>query len=194
MHLYIHTDVPYSSISSLCNKHSRAQKTLIITEQQANPKMHTKTNSEATSLSPSSPTHSPRRPVYYVQSPSRDSHDGEKTATSFHSTPTASPPHSHSSVGHHSRDSSSTRFSGSLKPGSGKITPPLKPAHKQIDVIDEEGYYDDERDSNKPLPRRCYFIIFLLGFLVLFGLFSIILWGVSKPQKPEITIKVSLVN
>ncbi|WOH02851.1 hypothetical protein DCAR_0522241 [Daucus carota subsp. sativus] len=150
--------------------------------------MHTKTDSEATSLSPSSPTHSPRRPVYYVQSPSRDSHDGEKTATSFHSTPTASPPHSHSSVGHHSRDSSSTRFSGSLKPGSAKIPPSAKPGHKQIAVIDEENYYEHEKTS-KGVPRRCYFVIFLLGFLVLFGLFSLILWGVSKPQKPEITVK-----
>ncbi|KAK1395805.1 Late embryogenesis abundant protein, LEA-14 [Heracleum sosnowskyi] len=152
--------------------------------------MHTKTDSsEATSLSPSPPSHSPRRPVYYVQSPSRDSHDGEKTATSFHSTPTASPPHSHSSVGHHSRESSSTRFSGSLKPGSGKITPSTKPGHKQISVIDEEGFYDDENQESKGVPRRCYFVIFIFGFFVLFGLFSLILWGVSKPQKPEITVK-----
>ncbi|PIA64833.1 hypothetical protein AQUCO_00100360v1, partial [Aquilegia coerulea] len=83
--------------------------------------------SEVTSLAPSSPTRSPRRPVYYVQSPSRDSHDGEKTTTSFHSTPVlspmGSPPHSHSSVGRHSRESSSSRFSGSLKPGSRKISP-----------------------------------------------------------------------
>ncbi|KAJ6960010.1 hypothetical protein NC653_038151 [Populus alba x Populus x berolinensis] len=34
-----------------------------------------------------------------------------------------SPPHSHSSVGRHSRESSSSRFSGSLKPGSHKISP-----------------------------------------------------------------------
>ncbi|TXG52431.1 hypothetical protein EZV62_021600 [Acer yangbiense] len=89
--------------------------------------MHAKTDSEVTSLAPSSPTRSPRRPVYYVQSPSRDSHDGEKTTTSFHSTPVispmGSPPHSHSSVGRHSRESSSSRFSGSLKPGSRKISP-----------------------------------------------------------------------
>ncbi|PPD85848.1 hypothetical protein GOBAR_DD17227 [Gossypium barbadense] len=90
--------------------------------------MHAKTDSEVTSLAPSSPTRSPRRPVYYVQSPSRDSHDGEKTTTtSFHSTPilspTGSPPHSHSSIGRHSRESSSSRFSGSLKPGSRKVSP-----------------------------------------------------------------------
>nr|GME09777.1 Late embryogenesis abundant protein, LEA-14 [Ipomoea batatas] len=74
---------------------------------------HTKTDSEVTSLAPSSPN----RAVYYVQSPSRDSHDGEKTTNSFHSTPILSPM---GSPGRASRDSSSTRFSGSLKPGSQK--------------------------------------------------------------------------
>ncbi|CAL1374742.1 unnamed protein product [Linum trigynum] len=53
--------------------------------------MHAKTDSEVTSLAPSSPTRSPRRPAYFVQSPSRDSHDGGKTTTSFHSTPVLSP-------------------------------------------------------------------------------------------------------
>nr|ACG44324.1 hypothetical protein [Zea mays] len=65
---------------------------------------HAKTDSEVTSLAPSSPPRSPPRTrgaVYYVQSPSRDSHDGEtiKAATSVHSTPAlspmASPRHSH---------------------------------------------------------------------------------------------------
>ncbi|KAF3792717.1 hypothetical protein EJ110_NYTH11038 [Nymphaea thermarum] len=74
--------------------------------------MHAKSDSEVTSLAASSPTRSPpRRPVYYVQSPSRDSHDGEKT--SLQSTPVlspmGSPPHSHSSLGRHSRESSTSR-------------------------------------------------------------------------------------
>ncbi|KAK3231359.1 hypothetical protein Dsin_003240 [Dipteronia sinensis] len=163
--------------------------------------MHAKTDSEVTSLAPSSPTRSPRRPVYYVQSPSRDSHDGEKTTTSFHSTPVispmGSPPHSHSSVGRHSRESSSSRFSGSLKPGSRKISPNdasrggqskgQKP-WKECDVIEEEGLLDDE-ERRKGIPRRCYFLAFVIGFFVLFSLFSLILWGASKPQKPKITMK-----
>ncbi|KAJ0577651.1 hypothetical protein HanIR_Chr05g0238471 [Helianthus annuus] len=48
---------------------------------------HTKTDSDATSLTASSPPRSPpRRPVYYVQSPT---HDDEKhiTTISYHSTP-----------------------------------------------------------------------------------------------------------
>ncbi|OWM70866.1 uncharacterized protein LOC116214826 [Punica granatum] len=166
--------------------------------------MHAKTDSEVTSLAPSSPTRSPRRPVYYVQSPSRDSHDGEKTATSFHSTPalspTASPPHSHSSVGRHSRQSSSSRFSGSLKPGSRKITPNDgsrggrkgsgggDKQWKECAIIEEEGLLEDE-GREKGLPRRCYVLAFVLGFFVLFSFFSLILWGAAKPQKPKITMK-----
>ncbi|GAB4852189.1 hypothetical protein Ancab_016380 [Ancistrocladus abbreviatus] len=168
--------------------------------------MHAKTDSEVTSLATSSPTRSPpRRPVYYVQSPSRDSHDGEKTTTSFQSTPVlspmGSPPHSHSSVGRHSRESSSTRFSGSLKPGSRKISPNdasgrgagsggrkgQKP-WKECDVIEEEGLLEDE-GSRKPLPRRCYLLAFVLGFFVLFSFFSLTLWGAARPQKPKITMK-----
>ncbi|KAL8487500.1 hypothetical protein ACS0TY_023979 [Phlomoides rotata] len=163
--------------------------------------MHAKTDSEVTSLAPSSPDHN-RRPVYYVQSPSRDSHDGEKTTTSFHSTPVlgspmGSPPRSQSSVGHHSRESSTSRFSGSLKPGSRKVSPNDvgsggrkggQKNWKECDVIEEEGLLEDE-ESQKGLPRRCYFLAFLVGFCVLFSLFALILYGASKPQKPSITMK-----
>ncbi|RDX58158.1 hypothetical protein CR513_62546, partial [Mucuna pruriens] len=141
--------------------------------------MHAKTDSEVTSLAASSPTRSPpRRPLYYVQSPSRDSHDGEKTATaSFHSTPVlspvASPPHS--------RHSSSTRFS--KKDHSHALKP-----WKQIDVIEEEGLLL-QGDEQRGLPRRCYFLAFVVGFLLLFSLFSLILWGASRPMKPKISIK-----
>ncbi|KAI3952292.1 hypothetical protein MKW92_047491 [Papaver armeniacum] len=163
--------------------------------------MHAKTDSEVTSLAASSPGRSsPRRPVYYVQSPSRDSHDGEKTTTSFHSTPVlspmGSPPHSHSSVGHHSRESSSSRFSGSLKPGSrskndrGTRKGGQKPWNNKgdCDVIEEEGLLDEE-DTHKSLPRRCYVLAFVVGFFVLFSFFSLILYGASRPQKPVITMK-----
>ncbi|XP_027359208.1 uncharacterized protein LOC113867899 [Abrus precatorius] len=142
--------------------------------------MHAKTDSEVTSLAASSPTRSPpRRPLYYVQSPSRDSHDGEKTATtSFHSTPVlspvASPPHS--------RHSSSTRFSKKDHHSHSLKT------WKQIDVIEEEGLLQGD-DRHNTLPRRCYFLAFVLGFLLLFSLFSLILWGASRPMKPKISIK-----
>ncbi|KAF7138684.1 hypothetical protein RHSIM_Rhsim07G0227700 [Rhododendron simsii] len=164
--------------------------------------IHAKTDSEVTSLAASSPPRSPRRQPYYVQSPSRDSHDGEKTTTSFHSTPiispAGSPPHSHSSVGRHSRESSSSRFSGSLKPGSRKISPNdavsggrrkwERKEWKDCEVIEEEGLLDDE-EERRGGRRRCYLLAFVVGFFVLFSLFSLILWGASKPQKPKITVK-----
>ncbi|XP_058224802.1 uncharacterized protein LOC131333969 [Rhododendron vialii] len=164
--------------------------------------IHAKTDSEVTSLATSSPPRSPRRQHYYVQSPSRDSHDGEKATTSFHSTPiispAGSPPHSHSSVGRHSRESSSSRFSGSLKPGSRKISPNdavsggrrkgERKEWKDFDVIEEEGLLDDE-EARRGGRRRCYLLAFVVGFFVLFSLFSLILWGASKPQKPKITVK-----
>ncbi|MCO5549341.1 hypothetical protein L7F22_002810 [Adiantum nelumboides] len=61
--------------------------------------MHAKSDSEVTSLPGSSPPRSPhghhgillRPPAYYVQSPSRDSHDGGDSKLSFQSTPLLSP-------------------------------------------------------------------------------------------------------
>ncbi|XAR73996.1 hypothetical protein NMG60_11008142 [Bertholletia excelsa] len=155
--------------------------------------IHAKTDSEVTSLAASSPTRSPRRPVYYVQSPSRDSHDGEKTTNSFHSTPVLSPM---GSPGRHSRDSSSTRFSGSLKPGSRKGSGGSGRNHpgkgekqwKGFDAIEEEGLLDDG-DGDRGLPRRCYFLAFIVGFFVLFTFFSLVLWGASRNQKPVVTMK-----
>ncbi|XP_022751261.1 uncharacterized protein LOC111299976 [Durio zibethinus] len=157
-----------------------------------------KTDSEVSSPTQSSPARSTRRQVYYVQSPSRDSHDGEKTTNSFQSTPvlspTGSPPHSHSnsSLGpHSSRESSSTRLSGSLKPhrkheGSRKGHKPWK----EFDAIEEEGLlYGNDGPQHDLHRRRCYFLAFVVGFFVLFTTFSLILWGASRPQKPKITMK-----
>lgn len=159
-----------------------------------------KTDSEVSSLSQSSPARSPRRAVYYVQSPSRESsHDGEKTTNSFHSSPVlspmGSPPHSHSnsSLGPHSRESSSTRFSRSRKHSNNgshrKGWKPWKSHDDEFGAIEEEGLLDDENGSHG-FPRRCYFPVFVLGFFALFSVFSLILWGASKPQKPTITMKV----
>ncbi|URE12741.1 Late embryogenesis abundant protein [Musa troglodytarum] len=111
----------------------------------------------------------------------------------------ASPRDSHSSVGPQSRDSSSSRFSGGIKPGGG---PRKMSSHddrkggrrksdktwKECATIEEEGLLEDEREE-KGLPRRCYCLAFLLGFVILFSFFALILWGASRSQKPEITVK-----
>lgn len=154
--------------------------------------MHAKTDSEVTSLTASSPQRSPRRPVYFVQSPSResDSHDGEKTTNSFHSTPVLSPSGSPS---RQSRNSSSTRYSGSLRPGSRKGSQHQhhRKGEKGFDAIEEEGLYDE--DGRKPIPRRCYFLAFVVGLFVLFTFFALVLWGAARPQKPVITMRVCLI-
>ncbi|MFS8010930.1 putative Late embryogenesis abundant protein, LEA_2 subgroup [Helianthus anomalus] len=146
--------------------------------------MHAKTDSEVTSLTASSPTRSPQRPVYYVQSPSRDSHDGGKTTNSFHSTPVLSPSGSPS---RQSRNSSSTRYSGSVRPGSRKGGPHHLKGEKGFDAIEEEGLYDE--NGRRGIPRRCYFPAFVVGFFVLFTFFALVLWGAARPQKPVITMR-----
>nr|KYP61477.1 hypothetical protein KK1_015967 [Cajanus cajan] len=141
--------------------------------------MHAKTDSEDASSS----TRSPRRAVYYVQSPS---HDGEKTTTSLHSTPVlspmGSPPHSHSS---------SSRFSASRKINinNNRSHNHNKP-WKDIDVIEEEALLQIQtQHRHRSLTRRYYFLAFLLAFFLLFSFFSLILWAASRPMKPTVLIK-----
>lgn len=156
--------------------------------------MALKMDSESTSLATSSPSHSPRRQYYYVMSPSQP--DPEKMSYNG-STPNRSPPHhppSHyrlyqiSSEIDHSRESATTPFSASLKRGSRPWNQiagmrPLK------DGDHEEDDYDDDRDSDRRLGVGCYFVFFILGFVILFSFFSLILWGASKSYKPQIYIK-----
>ncbi|XP_054810768.1 uncharacterized protein LOC129312171 [Prosopis cineraria] len=164
--------------------------------------MLAKTDSEVSSLSQSSPGRSsPRRPVYYVQSPSRDSsQDGEKTTNSFHSSPLqsplGSPPHSHSnsSLGPHSRESASTRFSGSRKTSASRRKSTWRPWKDQFHAIEEEGLLDPHDASQNGLTRRCYSLAFVLGFIALFSVFSLILWGASRTQKPTISVKSIVFN
>lgn len=154
--------------------------------------MHEKTDSEVTSLAPSSPR-SPRRPIYYVMSPSHA--DAEKMSLGG-STPCGSPHHPHhhryaSSPIHHSRESITTRFSASLKHASAgagswrKISSDFR--HRLAGDPDDD---DGGVPGDPKLSVRCYVVLFVLGFAFLFSLFSLILWGASKPYKPEISVKV----
>ncbi|XP_022762262.1 uncharacterized protein LOC111308213 [Durio zibethinus] len=148
--------------------------------------MHAKTDSEGTSIDASWPPRSPRRPVYYVQSPSN--HDVEKM--SYGSSPTASPTHHyyHCSPIHHSRESSTSRFSASLKnPRSLAAWKHVRIGHGDDDDDDD----DDElegRDGRKANNVRLYLCLVFL-FFVLFTVFSLILWGASRSYKPEIFVK-----
>ncbi|KAJ6415966.1 hypothetical protein OIU84_004708 [Salix udensis] len=139
-----------------------------------------KSESDIASLAPSSPSRSPKRPVYYVQSPSRDSHDGDKLS-SMQPSPMESP--SHPSSGRHSRNSSGSRFSGIFRSSSGRKSSGRKgngnkewndKGWPECNVIMEEGSYDDE---DKTFTRRFQALIALLSFVFLFAVFCLIIWG-----------------
>lgn len=66
-------------------------------------------------------------------------------------------------------------------------------ALKRFHSIEEEGLLDDDYyHPEKKIPRRCYVLAFVVGFFILFGLFALILYGASKPQKPKLTMRVRL--
>ncbi|KAJ4958529.1 hypothetical protein NE237_025640 [Protea cynaroides] len=159
--------------------------------------MHAKSDSDVTSLAPSSPSRSPKRPVYYVQSPSRDSHDGDKSssmqATPVYNSPMESP--SHPSYGRHSRASSASRFSGTFRSSSGRKVNRKRndKGWPECDVIQEEGTYDDLY-GDRGFSRRCQALIALMGFVLIFTVFSLIIWGASRPYRAEIVVKSLAVN
>nr|AST13890.1 late embryogenisis abundant protein 5 [Betula platyphylla] len=144
--------------------------------------MHVKSDSEVTSIS--SPPRSPRRPVYFVQSPSN--HDVEKM--SYGSSPMGSPHHYyHCSPIHHSRESSTSRFSASLK------NPRNPSAWKKIQKEPESDDEDDDDDGDGNSAGFCrnvrLYICFVILFVSLFTVFSLILWGASKSYKPKVFVK-----
>ncbi|EEF33962.1 uncharacterized protein LOC8265944 [Ricinus communis] len=156
--------------------------------------MHAKTDSEGTSVDTSWAPRSPRRPVYYVQSPSN--HDVEKM--SYGSSPTGSPAHHyyHCSPIHHSRESSTSRFSASLK------NPRSLSAWKHVQINhghDDDDDDDDDDDNGGEMGGRYYghgsarnirlYICGFLFFVLLFTIFCLILWGASKAYKPQIIVK-----
>ncbi|KAK4798214.1 hypothetical protein SAY86_030540 [Trapa natans] len=168
--------------------------------------MHAKSDSEVTCSvdgATSSPPRSPRRPLYYVQSPSNHDYSAADKM-SYGSSPLGSPNHHnganhahyyHSSPIHHSRESSTSRFSASL----------LNPRHLSLSSaaawrklqrghgpeIDGGGDDDDDGDGHHSGP--CHgvrlYACFLVLFLVVFAVFSMILWGASKGYRPEIIVK-----
>ncbi|KAJ8471481.1 hypothetical protein OPV22_025824 [Ensete ventricosum] len=111
------------------------------------------------------------------------------SATPVSNSPMESP--SHPSFGRHSRSSSASRFSGPFRSSSGR-----KGYRKRVNdngwpecnVIQEEGSYDD-LDEDKGLSRRCQIILALLSFLLLFTVFSLIIWGTARPYKPDVIVK-----
>lgn len=157
--------------------------------------MHAKSDSEVTSIEASTPPRSPRRLLYYVQSPSHSQHDLEKM--SYGSSPFGSPTHHfqyHCSPIHHSRESSNSRYSASLKNprdlgnGSG-----WRRFQRKYDELGDEEAEDGEGDEGEKKDGgqvRFYAAWFVFSFVVLFTTFSLILWGASLAYKPKIIVKV----
>ncbi|XP_020993208.1 uncharacterized protein LOC107477326 [Arachis duranensis] len=141
-------------------------------------RMHTKSDSDVSiDQSTSSPPRSPRRPLYYVQSPSN--HDVIEKM-SYGSSPAASPQHHHHyyvcSPVHHSRESTSSSFA-----------PWKKLSRHDSEAAGDEDDDDDDTYDDSGRNIRLYFCFFLL-FVVLFSAFSLILWGASKSYKPRVTV------
>ncbi|KAM2722993.1 hypothetical protein EV1_026019 [Malus domestica] len=150
--------------------------------------MHAKSDSDMTSLSPSSPR-SPKRPLYYVQSPSRDSNDGDKSSTMQANSPMESP--SHPSYSRHSRASSASRVSGTFRSSNSGQKGGRKRNEKgwpECNVIEEEGDYGGLY-GNKGVSRRCQICVALFGFVFIFSVFCLILWGASRPYRARVDVK-----
>ncbi|CAN1307784.1 hypothetical protein LINPERPRIM_LOCUS27154 [Linum perenne] len=156
--------------------------------------MHAKTDSDGTSVDTSWPAAgappSTRLPVYYVQSPSNHDALEKMSYDDGNSTPAGSPPHHfyHCSPIHHSRESSTSRFSASLK------NPRSLNAWKHVQLNGGGGDDDDDEvdefggggRSNGGV--RVYLIGFCF-FVLMFTLFCLILWAASKSYPPEISVK-----
>ncbi|BAU02881.1 hypothetical protein LR48_Vigan10g013100 [Vigna angularis] len=151
--------------------------------------MHAKTDSDVTSMDTSS---SPKRAVYYVQSPSRDSHDGDKSST-MHATPAFNSPTdspSHHSFGHHSRASSSSRVSGSFNIATwGKKANRKRGGEKgwpEGKVIEEEEGHYGEREG---LSRRTQIFVGVVGLALIFTMFCLIIGVVARHFKVRVSVK-----
>ncbi|KAL0334530.1 UNVERIFIED_CONTAM: hypothetical protein Sradi_4664900 [Sesamum radiatum] len=112
--------------------------------------MHVKSDSEVTSIEASTPPRSPRRPLYYVQSPSHSQHDLEKMSYGW--SPFGSPTHHfqyHCSPIHHSRESSTSRFSASLKNprNSGGGVGGWRRMQRKYDEVGDEAEEDEEGEG-----------------------------------------------
>lgn len=150
--------------------------------------MHAKTDSEATSFAPSSPERN-RRPMYFVQSPSRNSHE----STPARSITLGSPPIYRLYEGNHSRESSTSHLSdvAALKKGypNGVVLTGNGQNWDHQGYDEEDALLEDDELRRKGPNLLCYGMWFVIGFVLLFTMFALILWGASKPQKPKIFLR-----
>ncbi|KFK39781.1 hypothetical protein AALP_AA3G286700 [Arabis alpina] len=137
-------------------------------------KMYPKSDSDMTSFDQSS---SPKRPTYYVQSPSRDSDKSSSAALTHQTTPTESP--SHPSFA--SRISSGGGWKGRRKYHGGRWSPGDK---------EEDGRYEDLYGDNRGISiATCRLILGVVATLTLFFLLCSILFAASQSFSPIVYVK-----
>ncbi|XP_047308073.1 uncharacterized protein LOC124911614 [Impatiens glandulifera] len=139
----------------------------------------TKSESDATSIAPSSPLF-PKPVVYYVHSPT-ESNDGDKSHPSI----TDSPSHRSSSFGY-----SGSWISGRIHGFSWLGRKKNEKSWHAFNKIDEEHHVDDD----ELMIWRCQCLIALFGLFSIFFLLCFILWGVSTPLKPQILVESLMVH
>ncbi|KAJ0933780.1 hypothetical protein HanRHA438_Chr03g0100041 [Helianthus annuus] len=144
--------------------------------------MHEKSETDSTSTSSASP-----KCTYIVESPSCDSHDDKSSMNSARTTPAESPSHS-------SQMSSESRVSGPYRFSLiGKHQRNVLKRKKVFSVIDEEGedYGDDDYYyyHDRQVTRQCRFVMFLMGFVMVFTAICLITWGASRPYKFHVQMK-----
>ncbi|KAL2500814.1 Late embryogenesis abundant protein [Forsythia ovata] len=152
--------------------------------------MHATSESDVTSISPSSSPASTKRAVYYVQSPSRDSHDeAYKSSSSMHggTAPTdhssSESPSRPSTFARHSMASAASRVSSRENRQRANIK-----GWRQCNVVEEEGDYDDYY-GNRTYTRQCKISMVILGFGVVFSTVCLIILGVNRPYHPQVSVK-----
>ncbi|XP_078431487.1 uncharacterized protein LOC144703236 [Wolffia australiana] len=151
--------------------------------------MYYKSDSDVTSWALSSPPPSPKKPVYYVLTPSSD---GDKLSSML-ATPVFNSPvesSSHPSFARYSGGSSATRYVGAFRLSSGRQ------AHRErndqdwaeCQMIEEEGS-DDDLDDDEGLTRRGKIILASVTFVLILIVFWFIIWSASRRYKPDIVVQ-----
>lgn len=140
--------------------------------------MHATSESDITSIeAPSSA--SPRG--YYVQSPSRDSHDDIDKCSSSNDRSTLDSP----SAPRHSLTSSSSIT------GASRISGNRRRWNKHYcNVVAEEGGYHDDYYGEKAYARQCNCLILGITFGLLFSMIWLVVFGVARNFKAQVSIKV----
>ncbi|KAL1554896.1 hypothetical protein AAHA92_15401 [Salvia divinorum] len=133
--------------------------------------MHATSESDMTSVRPSSA--SPRG--YYVQSPSRDSHDDIDKCSSSNDRSTLDSP----TAPRHSLTSSSSTTAASRRRWN----------KHYCNVVAEEGAFHDDYYGEKAYARQCNCLILGISFVLFFSVIWLVFFGVSRNYKSQVTIK-----